>query len=163
MKIRKLQPTDDRNQISRIYEESWKHAYKDIIPQAYLDSIPQGAWINGIDDPSRHTLICLENDTIVGTSSVCKSRFSEYPEHGEVISIYFLPEYMHKGMGHSLMTAALEELKSLGFKDVFLWVLEDNAPARHFYEKFGFTCTNDYHEDNIGGKFLREVRYEYHL
>lgn len=163
MKIRKLQPTDDLNQISRVYEESWRHAYKNIIPQAFLDSIPEGSWVNEITDPDRHTLVCLENEHIVGTSSVCKSRFPEYPESGEVISIYFLPEYMHKGYGRKLMKAALDELKSMGFREVFLWVLEENAPARSFYEKYGFKCTNDYHEDNIGGKLLREVRYEFQL
>jgi len=42
-----------------------------------------------------------------------------------------------------------------------LWVLEENTHARRFYEKNGFSCTDDYREDVIGGKTLREVRYVY--
>jgi len=44
MEIRKLSPEDDRNALSRVYEKSWKHAYSGIIPQDYLDSIPQGGF-----------------------------------------------------------------------------------------------------------------------
>ena len=39
MEIRLLRDSDDRVAVSRIYEESWKFAYKGIVPQAYLDSI----------------------------------------------------------------------------------------------------------------------------
>ena len=53
------------------------------------------------------------------------------------------------------------ELKKQGYKDVFLWVLEENLGARHFYEKEGFSATDDDLNDNIGGKDLREIRYIY--
>ena len=42
MKIRYLVPSDDRKAISSIYEISWKYAYAGIIPQDYLDQIPEG-------------------------------------------------------------------------------------------------------------------------
>ncbi len=42
MEIRYISPADDKNAISRIYEESWKSAYRDIIPKEYLESIPRG-------------------------------------------------------------------------------------------------------------------------
>ena len=44
---------------------------------------------------------------------------------------------------------------------MFLWVLEENLGARHFYEKEGFSATDDDLNDNIGGKDLREIRYIY--
>ncbi len=60
-----------------------------------------------------------------------------------------------------LMKAVLSELRMQGYKNVFLWVLEENIRARHFYEKLGFMLSDDYLNDNIGGKNLREVRYVY--
>lgn len=42
MEIRPLRETDSRMEVSRIYEESWKFAYRGIVPQAYLDGIPAG-------------------------------------------------------------------------------------------------------------------------
>ena len=41
MIIRYLQQKDDLLEISNIYECSWKYAYRDIIPQDYLNSIPK--------------------------------------------------------------------------------------------------------------------------
>ena len=49
MEIREILPSDDRRELSRIYEESWKSAYRGIIPQAYLDSIPEGRWAGALE------------------------------------------------------------------------------------------------------------------
>lgn len=161
VEVRYIIPTDDRIKISEIYEESWKYAYKGIIPQSYLDSIPKGRWVSNIDNQNWKTLICVDNGEIIGTSSFCKSRFKQFYGWGEIISIYLLPAYIGKGYGRLLMESALLELKKQGYENVFLWVLEENIKARHFYTKIGFMLTDDFLDDNIGGKDLREVRYIY--
>lgn len=163
MIIRKITQIDSREEISNIYEQSWKYAYKDIIPQDFLDSIPVGQWCRAFDNPERYTLVMLDGDKIIGTSSYCKSRFDNYRDWGEIISIYFLPEYMGKGYGKSLLEQAVAELKNMGFKTIFLRVLEDNHRARRFYEKCGFKNSGEYYDDNIGGKQLRELQYVYYI
>lgn len=163
MEIRFINQTDDKMAISRIYEESWKFAYKNIIPSAYLESIPEGHWVNSLDKPERFNLIMLDSNKIIGISSFCKSRFEDMENYGEIISIYFLPEYMGKGCGKFLLQATVDELVKMGFRDIFLWVLEDNTRARRFYEGFGFTPSGKYLNDNIGGKELREIQYVLHL
>lgn len=163
IEIRKIIETDSREEISNIYEQSWKYAYKGIIPQDYLDSIQSGQWCKAFDNPERYTLVMLKDDKIIGTSSYCKSRWEKYKDWGEIISIYFLPEYMGKGYGKSLLEKAVEELKAMGFETIFLWVLEDNHRARHFYEKCGFKNSGEYYDDKIGGKQLRELQYVYNI
>ena len=49
MEIRLINKNDDKKAISRIYEESWKTAYNGIIPQDYLESIPEGRWVNNLE------------------------------------------------------------------------------------------------------------------
>lgn len=161
MVIRKINPSDSREEISNIYEQSWKFAYKGIIPQDYLDGIPSGQWCGAFDNPDRYTIVMLDGDKIIGTSTYCKSRFAAYKDWGEIISIYFLPEYMGKGYGISLLEQAVDELKTMGFQKIFLWVLEDNHRARHFYEKCGFKNSGEYYDNKIGGKQLRELQYVY--
>lgn len=161
MEIRYITPTDDRMAISTIYEESWKCAYKDIIPQDYLNSIPKGSWSSNVNDQTWKTLICVDDGRMVGTSSFCESRFEQFHDWGEVISIYLLPDYMGKGYGKALMKSAVSELKMQGYEKIFLWVLEENVRARRFYEKIGFLPTDDFLDDIIGGKKLREIRYVY--
>lgn len=163
MEIRCIFPSDDRMAISKIYEDSWKHAYSGIIPQDFLDSIPKGRWAEVIDSKGWNTQIVLEDGRIVGTLSYGKSRFSDLEQYGEIYSIYILPEYTGKGIGKALLNSAIKGLSEAGYKDVFLWVLEENELARRFYEKMGFVCDGAYLEDNIGGKDLREIRYVFRI
>ncbi|MCH5323655.1 MAG: GNAT family N-acetyltransferase [Eubacterium sp.] len=161
MEIRYINQNDNLLEISNIYESSWKYAYKDIIPQDYLDSIPTGRWANSINKIGMNNLVVIENGLIIGTASFCKSRWEQYSNYGEIVSIYFLPAYMGKGYGKHLLRKCVEELNGLGYNNILLWVLEDNQKARRFYEKNGFTCSGDILNDNIGGKELREIMYSY--
>ena len=161
MEIRYINQNDNLLEISNIYESSWKYAYKDIIPQDYLDSIPTGRWENSINKIGMNNLVVIENGLIIGTASFCKSRWEQYSNYGEIVSIYFLPAYMGKGYGKHLLKKCVEELNGFGYNNILLWVLEDNQRARRFYEKNGFTCSGDFLNDNIGGKELREIMYSY--
>ena len=159
MDIRHITENDDYSAIRSIYEQSWKYAYKGIIPQDYLDNIPKTKWGGNILKNGRTEIGAFIDGKIVGTASFCPSRWEKFNSCGEVVTIYLLPEYMGKGIGTMLMNACVQELQLLGFTTIILWVLEDNYSARHFYEKYGFICTGDYMADVIGGKELREVMY----
>ncbi len=157
MEIRYMTQLDDRFAISKVYEESWKYAYRGIVPQDYLESIPEGQWASNIEQADRKNLVMFEDDKMIGTSSFGKSRVEEMNGFGEIISLYFLPDYMRKGYGRLLLQAVVGELKKMGFDKVFLWVLEENRNARYFYEKCGFTQTERCLFSDIGGKELKEV------
>ncbi len=159
MEIRLADQNDDVYEISNIYEQSWKYAYKDIIPQSYLDSIPRGKWVNGMGKPGISDYVAVQDGRLAGTARICASRWDKYPSFGEIVSIYLLPEYMGKGIGHALFERCLDELHSSGYDDILLWVLEENHHARRFYEKHGFVLYEDTLDDNIGGKDLTEIMY----
>ena len=159
MDIRHITENDDYSAIRNIYEQSWKFAYKGIIPQDYLDNIPKTKWGGNILKNGRTEIGAFIDGKIVGTASFCPSRWEKFSSCGEVVTIYLLPEYMGRGIGTKLMDACVQELQLLGFTTIILWVLEDNHRARYFYEKYGYICTDDYMDDVIGGKKLREVMY----
>lgn len=159
MEIRLLRESDDRHAVSRIYEESWKTAYRNIVPQAYLDSIPAGLWAESLDRAGWDALVLIEEGQPVGTASVCPSRWPQYPDFGEIASLYLLPACMGRGFGRALLNAALKQLADRGFRDVLLWVLEENRRARRFYERNGFRLAGAPMEYAIGGKALNEVPY----
>ena len=106
-----------------------------------------------------NNLVLIEHGSLIGTASFCKSRWEKYSEYGEIVSIYFLPDYIGKGYGRLLLNKCIKELKQCGFSKVLLWVLEDNHRARKFYEKNGFIYSEVFRDDNIGGKDIREVLY----
>lgn len=161
MKIRKIKKSDNINAIGKIYEKSWKFAYNGIIPKDYLDNISGDSWIPHFENKDMFNLVLIEDNEFIGTASYCKSRSKEFDGFGEIVSIYLLPEHMGKGYGKLLFEATLNELIKLGYKNVFLWVLEENTRARRFYEKQNFKLSDKFNYINIGGKNLKEVAYMY--
>ena len=163
MTVRYITEADDPAAISGIYEKSWKSAYKGIIPQEWLDSIPEGKWARHLGRTDMKHLILEEGGVPLGTASFCASRWEEFRGFGEIVSIYLLPEHTGRGLGRLLMQECLDGLRSEGFTRAMLWVLEDNLRARRFYEKLGFTPTGAFIDDEIGGKPLRETAYTFAL
>ena len=114
MEIRYITPKDNAFVISNIYEKSWKYAYRNIIPQDFLDSIPAGKWADKVTAEGIYSLVLTEEDVPIGTASFCQSRWKKYSDYGEIVSIYFLPEYIGRGYGGYLLRACQGELKKLG-------------------------------------------------
>jgi len=50
-------------------------------------------------------------------------------------------------------------LRESGYREVILWVLEDNPRARRFYEREGWALDGGRKEDEFLGVQVTEVRY----
>ena len=57
MEIRKLHAGDDLFAVSRVYEESWRGAYRGLLPQEYLDALPAGNWVPYLEQTGRRLKI----------------------------------------------------------------------------------------------------------
>lgn len=154
-----MNEADDRLAVSGIYEASWKYAYRDILPGEYLESIPAGRWVSGLDFSDRIHLVMLDGGRYIGAACCCASRFPEFDGWGEIVSLYLLPSYMGRGCGRPLLEAAVSALAAQGYRNAFLWVLEENRRARAFYERMGFQHSGVRRADVIGGKTVREAAY----
>ena len=163
MEIRKVTQSDDFNAISRIYAQSWKAAYKGIVPQQYLDELAEDRWAGAdiLKSSSYDVFVMIENGKYIGTSSVCAARDEHMKGWGEIASIYLLPEYFGKNLGKLLLDSSVSALLNKGYANVYLWVLERNTAARKFYEKNGFLLSADRLVINKGNKDLMTVQYTY--
>lgn len=74
-----------------------------------------------------------------------KSITKKYPEDGEIISLYVLPEYIKKGVGHLLFEHGQGSLQELGYTHCVVSTFSVNERAIGFYEKHGYeiVATND--------------------
>ena len=158
MKILSITP-ENASEASHIYANSWKVAYRGIIPDAYLDQLSLERWTPFLKDSPFAGLILKVDEAYVATASITRARDDMMKGWGEVVSIYVMPEHFGKGYGKKLFEHAIEALKEMGLEQVYLWVLEDNRQARDFYERNGFWASNDKMTLTIGGKVLTEVRY----
>ena len=158
MEIRKIQKTDDFNAISRIYALSWKAAYKNIVPQQFLDELPEDKWADILKNSIYDNFVMTLNDEYIGTSGICPARDEGMSGWGEIMSIYMLPKYFGQGYGKMLLDNSISALANNGYNKVYLWTLERNVMARRFYEKNGFVVL-DRKMDSVGGTELICVRY----
>jgi GNAT superfamily N-acetyltransferase len=77
----------------------------------------------------------------------------------EVYALYVLPEAWRGGVGRSLLTTAVEYLRTRGAALLTLWVLEDNGPGRAFYEVMGWEPDGARQPLEMAGFSVTEVRY----
>jgi GNAT superfamily N-acetyltransferase len=156
---------EDIHGMGRVYVDTWKAAYQNMIPKEYLDGLTYESWVekyrsNFSKTEGYHAAVLLKDDTIIGVVSFMKTRDHDLPETcGEIVSIYVLQEYWQQGFGKMMLNWSVQELKKLGFADCALWTLEDNLRAQRSYENFGFKRDGARQSQQIGGKDIWEIRY----
>lgn len=145
--------------IGKVYCDSWKTAYRDLIPQAYLDSLtPENCMPRKVTE---NNIVLTKDERVSGICHVSEARNRDRAVWGEIITIYLLPEIWGSGAGSELFSAAIRKLEQNGFQNICLWVLKDNKRARKFYEKNGFEISGEEREIEVGGGKVYEVEYIY--
>jgi L-amino acid N-acyltransferase YncA len=155
---------DDAPAIAAIHVRAWQAAYRGIVPAAFLESLSvedrEARWRKNFADQASTMYVAEEPDGVVGWASVGGCRDPDATRAtGELWAIYVAPSRWHHGVGRALWVRGKSHLEAAGFSSVVVWVLEDNRPARRFYEAVGFAAEPDQTKViEIGGAGLREVR-----
>lgn len=160
---------DDATAIATVHVRSWQVAYRGQLPDELLDglSVDQrtGWWGEGwwSQDTARRRLLGAEDDdAIVGFAAVGPSRDDDASDAtGEVYAIYADPGTWGRGVGRRLMERAVVELRTAGFAEATLWVLESNQRARKFYGIAGWQTEGGRRTERLqqGEVEAVEVRY----
>jgi ribosomal protein S18 acetylase RimI-like enzyme len=155
---------DDAAAMAEVHVQTWQAAYEHIFGAERLAAVDlaerRARWEERLAaaDPHWRSWVAEGNDgRVVGFATAGASRDGD--AEGELYAIYVLPEAWGGGAGPALMRAATEDLRKHGFRSAFLWVLEDNPRARHFYEREGWTLDGGRREHEALGVTFAEVRY----
>lgn len=163
--IRKAQQ-DDAQSIAKIHIQAWQETYQSLVPQDYLDNLPNELhgrvenWRKSLANPNRNTWVASIEDQIVGFVLFGPPRDKNKEGYIELGAIYLLKKYKNLGVGRSLLLTGLNFMSSLGYQKAYCWCLEGN-PTSKFYEKSGAIFSGETKFDEIGGKQLRELAYEW--
>jgi len=151
---------------AKVHVLSWKAAYKGIVPDEYLDrlSVENRAerFRENYERIKENSFVAANDGEIIGVLAIHKSLDADRADCGEIEAVYLLPEYWGRGYGKQMMDFAIHKLNEWGFRDILLWVLEENLRARKFYEKCGFAPDGTKKETRIE-KPLVEIRYCLHI
>jgi ribosomal protein S18 acetylase RimI-like enzyme len=137
---------------------AWKEAYRGLLNQDFLDTrtleLSEGmalrAYHTGIS-----TLLAKDGHEVIGFADYGPYRENDKRNAGEVYAIYLLNDYYDRGVGATLMRAALQAMPS--YDEVIVWVLVGNERAIRLYEHFGFRFDGKSQVLDLGGK-VTELR-----
>jgi GNAT superfamily N-acetyltransferase len=132
---------DDSETIARIYVNSWRNAYREILPQRYLD---EGLRIDKVARSVRYALADAHSYYLIAESArepmgyiaAGSQRERDSIYSAELYELYLLPEMQRQGLGKQLLTHMAWRLYDARYYTLMVWVLAQNA-SRHFYEKCG--------------------------
>ncbi len=179
---------EDAEAISRVRRDAWRAAYAGIITAEIIErvtGVPDTDRERAlfVSRPWRRTLVAEQAPSapapsvapvteIIGYASFGPERDvngaplperagrdgSPRPRCAELYALYVTPAWWSTGAGRDLMRRVLEETRAGGYPRIILWVLEQNARARRFYERSGFRLDGrSYRPGWLGG--VTEVCY----
>jgi len=133
----------DLNGIIRVHIETWKTAYKGVVPDEYIRGFAvrtrNKGWQKRLKNSIEENLFFVaENNKseIVGFAIGGLERSKNPNYKGELMSIYILKEYQRQGIGKALTGKIAGELMKMNINTMLVWVLENN-PYRAFYDILG--------------------------
>ncbi|HEX4467053.1 MAG TPA: GNAT family N-acetyltransferase [Solirubrobacteraceae bacterium] len=132
----------DAPAVARLHAESWSRNYRGAYSDEYLDGDVfedrEQVWSERLRrlDPDHFTLLAEADGELVGFAATI---FDENPDWGALVNnLHVSPAVSRRGIGRRLLgltaTALLERPM---LTSMYLWVLEQNGPARAFYEACG--------------------------
>jgi ribosomal protein S18 acetylase RimI-like enzyme len=157
----------DAQAIAAIRIEGWRTSYNGIIPSSYLkemnleENILQWETILHVL-PSKEDTMCVfvaeSGGEIIGFVSAIKLPEPKLSKEAELTGIYIRPQWQRCGIGKRMLHKVARAVQSMGSESLLVWVIDGNAPARHFYEDLGglILIEQDFSWDGLA---LTEVGY----
>jgi GNAT superfamily N-acetyltransferase len=160
--IRTAQVNDAEN-IARVQVETWRTAYRGIVPDERLATLDPEKSAESIGKLLEETgdgpfgLVAEVSGEVVGFAIGGPARDGQQGFDGELWGIYVRKENQQCGIGRRLVSTVAERLIRQGHRSMLVWVLAEN-PYRRFYESLGGEPVGE-KEIVIGGKTLGEIAY----
>lgn len=163
MQIR-LAQVADAAEIARVHVDTWRAAYRGIVPDAHLNSLTyeqrEQRWRDNFAaaSPGVFLYVATDDDSrAIGFAGGGPERGGDPTYKGELYALYLLKSYQSQGIGRELTLTVARHLAQQGYSSMLVWVLAQN-PSRKFYEALGGKYLYE-KPITIGGAELIEVAY----
>ena len=162
IRIERARPAD-AGQLAAVYVETWRSTYAGLVPDRVLVAMRQevhkarfASWI--ARQTNRQFILVARNSGagVVGLCSAGQARAMPKSD-GEIYLLYVDQDWQNRGIGGSLLRAALRGLRAGHYSRAMLWVLAGN-PSRFFYEAAGGVRTAE-RTETLWGTELPEIGY----
>lgn len=139
----RLADADDASSIASLHADSWRRHYRGAYADSFLDgdvtADRRSVWSARLDTPlNSGTFVAETTGRVIGFIHVI---FDHDPQWGSLVdNLHVTPDQQRTGIGTELLShAARAVVERARTHQMYLWVLEQNTPAQHFYRARGAT------------------------
>ena len=156
----------DAESIAAVNVAAARAGWTDFLAEEELDRFdpPTSRWRTRIAEagPGSPVLAAVEEGRIVGVASL-RAPVAETVAVGELVALFVHPWASGRGVGRTLMGAALGALRAAGCHEAVLWTEERNRRPRRLYERYGWRADGAVRERVFLGHPIREIRFRLEL
>ncbi|WP_328367218.1 GNAT family N-acetyltransferase [Micromonospora zamorensis] len=155
---------DDLMAVGALHQRSRVATYSSFLPaEALADPTPEAMgryWVERWQwERDTHRMFVAERAGTLAGFSYLGPDDEDDPATGLLNAIHLDPDEQGRGVGRALMMDALDAMRARGWQRAVLWVLRDNAHARAFYQRGGWTPTGAEREEQIGLAPTLQLRF----
>ncbi|GAA3435511.1 GNAT family N-acetyltransferase [Kutzneria kofuensis] len=160
----------DAEEIARIQRDTWRTAYRDLLPEDVLAGLDNTAAMRElVEEATATVVVATEGEWTVGFCVAGPAPDSEVAEAdgslpddaattGLVATLLVEPRWGRRGHGGRLLAAAAEALRNMGATRGVSWVPEADRASLNFYHSVGWQTDGVVRTLDAGGRPLREAR-----
>lgn len=156
-------PSDARA-IADLHAKSWQQHYRGSFSDSFLDSEVHSerlqVWSDRFQKPAENQWVCLaeKDNELLGFACVF---FNGSPEYGTLLdNLHVSFKMKGKGIGTRLMGKVAEEIETrYPGTAMYLWVLEKNKDAKHFYRALKGKQIETIEGTDVGNQKVIKSRY----
>ena len=132
--------TKDLSRIAEIIVFGKRVAYRDIFQNDYFSF--QELQVMDLFETYRDNPALIKHMWVYDDGIVKGVINREYHDNAvEISEFYIEPVFKRQGIGRKLLQYVLEEERKMQWDKIYLWVVEENLPARRFYEANGLKAS----------------------
>lgn len=161
---------DDAAEIGRIQVDTWRGAYRDVLPGPVLDALSAPAaaerWAAAIEappTPHHHVLVALERHWCVGFTALgpadnLQDADPDQDATAELAALIVEPRWGRRGHGSRLLAAAVDHGRADGMARAVAWIPEGDTVTREFLVSAGWAPDGLARALDTGAGEFREIR-----
>ena len=160
----RLMVKEDMPRCAEINVFAWRSAYRGIVSDEILfnNMLVSSVTVQLSDyvQKNDHVENYVYDDGIVKAfMSLGACRDEDKPNAFEIWGIYVDPLFEMQGIGFVMVNYLEKRAKEQGYREICLWVPEENTDLRHFYLNIGFSADgSDKYLENLGITVLRYTK-----
>ena len=149
--------SEEIKSISKIYVDSWKVTYHNLVSEDYLDSLnyldAEKKWTEFLNNQNNFIFVAKQNDKIIGFVAGC---IDDKNLEGELYALYVELSLKNSGVGSKLLGTFFDYIKEKNMAKAIVWAMSKNKNAISYYKHKG-AVEYEYRMNNFDGEVVEDT------